>query len=90
MLAKYTIVYQDLQCRKIKWIDLLHSNENKTPAGSNSKSGSSKFVGFWSLIGKFSHFKWLTIVVLIKVLIIVDQNVTNKKKGKKLGKRHNI
>ena len=52
----------------------------KIQAGSNSKPGSHKFVSFSLLIGKFSHFTWLTTALLMKVDVVVDK----KKKSQKL------
>ena len=49
-------------------------------AGSNSKSGSDKFISFSLLIGNFSRFKWLITVVLMKVPIVIDE----KKRSRKL------
>ena len=48
-------------------------------AGSDSKPRSTKFISFSLLIGKFSHFKWLTIALLMKVDVVVDE----KKKSQK-------
>ena len=48
-------------------------------ASSDSKSGSPKFISFLLLIGKFSHFKWLTTALLMKVDVAVDE----KKKSRK-------
>ena len=52
----------------------------KIQAGSDSKPGSPKFISFSLLIGKFSHFKWLTTMLLMKVDVVVDE----KKKLRKL------
>lgn len=49
-------------------------------AGSNSKCGSPKFINFSSLRDKFGYFKWLTIAVLMKRPIVVNE----KKKSRKL------
>ena len=47
---------------------------------SESKPGSHKFVSFSSLIGKFSHLMWFTIVLLMKVDVVINE----KKKSRKL------
>ena len=41
-------------------------------AGNDNKPGSPKFISFSLLIGKFSHFMWLTTALLMKVDVVVD------------------
>ena len=46
--------------------------------GSNTKPGSRKFMSFLLLIDKFSHFKWPTITLLIKINVVVDEKKSRK------------
>ena len=54
--------------------------DNSDDSDSKSEPGSSKFISFLLLRGKFSHFKWLITVVLMKVPIVVNK----KKKLRKV------
>ena len=42
-------------------------------ANSDSKPGSFKFISFLLLIDKFSHFKWFTTKLLMKMDIVIDE-----------------
>ena len=70
------VVNEKKKSRKVNNYDYDNSDNND----GESKPGSPKFISFSLLRSKFSHFKWLTTVVLMKVPIVVNE----KKKSRKV------
>ncbi len=66
--------------KKLRKLDTYSIKATEIQAGSNKKPGSPQFISFSTLIGKFSHLRWLTTALLMKVDVVVDE----KKKSRKL------
>ena len=53
--------------------------DNSDNSDGKNKLRSPKFISFSLLKGKFSHFKWLTTTVLMKIPIVVHEKKNREK-----------
>ena len=56
-----------------------YAYDNSDNSNGKGKPRSPKFINFLLLKGKFSHFKWFTTTLLMKVPIIVDEKKNSQK-----------
>ncbi len=59
--------------KKLQKLGTYSIEATEIQAGSDNKPGSPQFISFSLLIGKFSHFKWHTTVLLMKVDVVVNE-----------------